>query len=105
MKTQYRQKSAERGEAEIMLFVTILVICGLISAALYGVGFMRQKKAARSDRYQAAIAARRTPAPFAPPLDPGEYYATCERKGWAPFAKNTSCDVLEESYREYDAMP
>lgn len=105
MKTQYRRKDGQRGEAELMLFVTVLAVCGLISAALYGVGFMRQKKIARSDHYHAAVAARGTPAPFAPALDPGEYYATCERKGWAPFAKNTSCDVLEESYREYDAMP
>lgn len=105
MKTLYRKKDGQKGEAELMLFFTVLAVCGLISAALWGVGLMRQKKIDRSDRHLAAVAARRTPAPFAPPLDPGEYYATCERKGWAPLAQNTSCEVLDESYREYDAMP
>lgn len=89
----------------MLLFVTALAICGLISGSLWLLGWVRHTKDARVDRRIMAMNARNQQAPFVPRLDPGEYYATCEKKIWAPLEKEVSCGVLPESFRELEIAP
>jgi hypothetical protein len=102
IKRSYHSKSREKGEAEVLLFLTALLICGLISGSLWLLGWVRQTKHARVDRHVIALNARNQQAPFVPRLDPGEFYATCEKKLWAPLSREVSCEVLPESYRELE---
>ena len=105
MAERYQRKGAQRGEAEVLLFFTVLGVCGLISAIFWGFRYVRENKNGAAEKRLAVITARQTPAPFAPPLDAGEYYTTCERSPLKLLSKNTSCEILDESYREYEAMP
>jgi hypothetical protein len=105
MNTLYRSKRGQEGEAEAMLFITVLVICGLISGALWLFGWVRETKDGKVDRRLAAQAARQTPAPLVPRLDPGEYYVSCEKQLWAPLSTGAPCTVLPESYREVEIVP
>ena len=105
MSLGYRRKQNEKGEAEVLFFATVLVIVGLISAALWIFGWVRETKDARVDANRVAAAARRTPAPFVPRLDPGEYYVSCKKSALTIVSGDASCDILEESYREREVHP
>jgi hypothetical protein len=98
-------RGSEKGEAEIMFFATVLVICGLISGALWLFGWVRQTKDSKVERHAIARMKRSEPAPFVPKLDPGEYYAKCGKTLWSALTTEVSCDILPESYREFEAMP
>jgi hypothetical protein len=101
----YRSKRGQEGEAEILLFVTVLEICCLISGALWLFGWVKDNKDGKVDRRLAAQVARLTPAPFVPRLDPGEYYASCGKSVWGALSSDTPCEILPESYRELDITP
>ncbi|MEY4669152.1 MAG: hypothetical protein RL518_1851 [Pseudomonadota bacterium] len=105
MQKLYRSKKGQEGEAEILLFITVLVICGLISGGLAVFEWVRETKDGKVDRRLAAQIARQTPAPFVPRLDPGEYYASCRKPLWAALSSDAPCDVEEESYRELEIIP
>jgi len=105
MRTSYRSKTGQKGEAEVLLFVTVLVICGIISGSLWLFGWVKDTKDAKVDRRLAAYVARQTPAPFVPPPDPGEYYVSCKKSLIAPLSSTASCEILPESYRELEIVP
>ncbi len=105
MNTLYRSKRGQKGEAEVLLFLTVIGVCVLISGGLWLFGWVRETKNGKVDRRLAAQIARQTPAPFVPRLDPGEYYVSCERQLWAPLSKEAPCGVLPESYREVEIGP
>ncbi len=105
MRTSYRSKTGQKGEAEVLLFVTVLVICGIISGSLWLFGWVKDTKDAKVDRRLAAYVARQTPAPFVPPLDPGEYYVSCKKPLWAALSSDAPCDILPESFRELEITP
>jgi hypothetical protein len=105
MNTLYRSKRGQKGEAEVLLFLTVIGVCVLISGGLWLFGWVRETKNGKVDRRLAAQIARQTPAPFVPRLDPGEYYVSCERQLWAPLSKEAPCGVLPESYREVEIVP
>lgn len=103
MQRSYRSKAGQEGEAEAALFITVVVICCLISAALWLFGWFRETKDGRVERRMAARieqTARKTPAPFASTIDAGEYYVTCQRSIFDIFKADTPCEILPESYRE-----
>lgn len=101
----YRSKAAQKGEAEVLLFATVLVVCCLISGALWLFGWVKDSKDSKVDRRLAAHVARQTAAPFVPPLDPGEYYVTCTKPLWAALSSDASCTILPESFRELEITP
>ena len=105
MKKLYRSKRGQEGEAEVLLFVTVLVICGLVSGALWLFGWVKETKDGKVDRRLAAQSARQTPAPFVPRLDPGEYYASCAKPLWRVLWSDASCQIEPESYRELEIIP
>jgi hypothetical protein len=105
MKKLYRSKRGQEGEAEVLLFVTVLVICGLVSGALWLFGWVKDTKDGKVERRLAAQIARQTPAPFVPPLDPGEYYASCAKPLWKVLSNGASCQIQPESYRELEIIP
>ena len=103
MRAHYKKKQNQKGEAEVLFFVTVLVIVGIISAALWILGWVKDTKNARVDASRIAAASRRTPAPFAPRLDPGEYYVSCKKSAATLVSRNVDCEILDESYREREA--
>lgn len=103
--TLHRSKAGQKGEAEVLLFLTVLVICCLISGALWLFGWVKDTKDSKVDRRLVARIARQTPAPFAPPLDPGEYYVSCKKPLWAALSSDAPCQILSESYRELEVTP
>jgi hypothetical protein len=105
MRKPYRSKATEKGEAEILLFATVLVICCLISGSLWLFGWVKDSKDGKVDRRLAAQIARQTPAPFVPLLDPGEYYASCTKPVWAALSSDAPCAILPESFRELEITP
>lgn len=105
MNKVYRSKQGEAGEAEVLLFVTILVICCVISGSLWLFGWVRETKDDKVDRRLVAQVARQTPAPFVPRLDPGEYYASCKKPIWSALSSDAPCQILPESYRELEITP
>jgi hypothetical protein len=100
-----KDRGREKGEAEILFFATVLVVVGLISGALWLLGWVRDSKDAKVERRTSAQIKRSEPAPFIPKLDPGEYYAKCEKPLWASLTTEVPCKILPESYRELEAMP
>jgi hypothetical protein len=105
MNKLYRSKRGQEGEAEVLLFVTVLVICCLISGALWVFGWVKDTKDGKVDRRFAAQIARQTPAPLVPRLDPGEFYVSCAKPLWGALATEAPCEILPESYRELDIAP
>ena len=105
MKKLYRSKRGQEGEAEVLLFFTVLAICCLISGALWLLGWVKNSKDDKVDRRHAAHVARLTPAPFIPPLDPGEYYVSCEKPVWGALSSDAPCNILPESFRELEITP
>ena len=105
MNKLYRSKRGQKGEAEVLLFVTVLVVCCVISGALWLFGWVKDTKDDKVDRRIAAQIARQTPAPFVPPLDPGEYYASCGKSLWNALSSDAPCEILPESYRELEITP
>jgi hypothetical protein len=105
MKKLYRSKRGQEGEAEVLLFLTVIAICCLISGSLWLFGWVKDTKDSKVDRRLAAQVARLTPAPFVPPLDPGEYYASCDKPLWAALSSDAPCRILTESYRELEMIP
>jgi len=105
MRTLYRSKAGQRGEAEVLLFITVLVVCCLISGALWVFGWVKESKDSKVDRRLAAYVARQTPAPFVPPLDPGEFYVSCQKPLWAALSSDAPCGILPESFREREITP
>jgi hypothetical protein len=103
--TSYRPKAAQKGEAEALLFITVLVVCCLVSGALWLFGWVKETKDSKVDRRLVAQIARQTPAPFVPPLDPGEYYVSCKKPLWAALSSDAPCAILSESYRELEVTP
>lgn len=105
MKLPYRSKAGQEGEAEALLFITVLAICGVISGALWLFGWVKETKDGKVDRRLAAQVARQTPAPFVPRLDPGEFYVSCQKPAWAALSSDAPCEILPESFRELEITP
>lgn len=107
MKTRYQSKQGQKGEAEILLFITVIVACCVLSAAMWLLGWVRETKNAKVDRRAlAAIAANaKDKAPFVPKIDPGEYYVTCGKSLTSLVNQSMSCEILSESYRELEVIP
>ena len=105
MNKPYYSKAGQKGEAEALLFITVIVLCGLVSGSLWLFDWVKDSKNSKVDRRIAAQIARQTPAPFVPALDPGEYYVSCTKPLWAALESNAPCAILSESYRELEITP
>lgn len=100
-----KDRGSEKGEAEVLLFVTVIVVAGLISGSLWLLGWVRDSKDSKVDRRAVAQAKRNEPAPFVPKLNPGEYYTKCEKPLWSALSTEVPCKILPVSYRELEVIP
>ncbi len=100
-----KKHRTERGEAEMLFFITVVVIAAVISGAMWTFGWVRETKDARVERIDRARIDRNKPAPFVVRTDPGEYYITCQKPLWSLLSKELPCEILEESYRELELRP
>lgn len=99
----YRDRGAEKGEAEVTLFITAVVVLSLISGGIWLIGWIRGTKDAKVERRAIAQLSRQTPVPFVRRVDPGEYLASCKKPLWAALSTTVPCEILPESYREIEA--
>jgi hypothetical protein len=105
MRTTPPIKSAERGEAEMMFFGVILIICGIISGSLVILNWVKDTKNAKVESMHTARLARMTPTPFSSRPDPGAYLVSCNKEPWQVLQTTVGCEVLPESYHEIFLAP
>ena len=95
----------ERGEAELMFFGIVVIICGIISGGLVILNWVKDTKNAKVDNGRAARLARLIPTPFAGRPDPGAYVVSCNKEPWQLLQTTVACSVLPESYGEIYLLP
>ena len=95
----------ERGEAELMFFGIVLVICGIISGTLVILNWVKNSKNAKVESAQMARLARLAPTPFSVRPDPGAYIVRCAKQPWNLLQTQVGCEVLPESYGEIYLAP
>jgi len=100
-----RHKRGEKGEAEMMFFGIVLIICGIISGSLLILNWVKDTKNDRVDRQRDSHLAKGTPTPFSARPDPAAYWAHCQKPALALFQTSYKCEVLPESYGELDFLP
>ena len=103
--TKSKRNSRERGEAELMFFGVVLVICGIVSGGLLILNWVKDTKNAKVDDARSAHLARLVPTPFSTRPDPGAYWAKCDKAPWALTQTTIGCEVLPESYGEIYLLP
>ncbi len=97
--------ASQRGEAELMFFGIVVVICALISGSLMLLNWVRDTKDAKVMNRALAHLNRGTPAPVNTTKDPGEYFVECRKPAWALTDSKVKCQVMNESYGELYLMP
>ena len=100
-----RNKRSEKGEAELMFFGIVLVICALISGSLMILNWIKETKEDRLREARDIKIARAKATPFSPRPDPDAYVAHCSKGGWTVLQTNYSCDVTPDSYGEIYLLP
>ena len=105
MSFSYRSKRSQEGEAEMMFFGIVLIICGIISGSLLLLNWIKDTKNDRVQRSREAHFAKGTPTPFSPRPDPAAYLAHCEKPSWAVLQTDFNCEVMPESYGEIYLIP
>jgi hypothetical protein len=102
---EQRKKSREKGEAELMFFGVIVIICGIISGTLFILNWVKDSKNAKVEAHQYARMYRMTPTPFSSRPDPAAYLATCNKQPWQVLQTTVPCEVMPESYGEIYLAP
>lgn len=100
-----RDKRSQKGEAEMMLFGIIVMLCALVSGSLMILNWVKDTKDAKVENAKYGIRARFTPAPVLTWKDPAAYYAHCKKSPAAILGKTVKCEVLDESYGELYLYP
>lgn len=101
----YRTKRSQAGEGELALFGIAVVVCALISGALFTFNWFKDTKNGKLDaRRQAAIDKLKSKEKFVASKDPDAYYVSCKRSLWQALNKNESCQITPYSYGELDFL-
>jgi len=100
-----QRPASQRGEAELMFFGIVVVICALISGSLMLLNWVKDTKDAKVRNRALAAMSRGTPAPVNTTKDPGEYYVECRKSPWALIDTKVKCQVMDESYGELYLIP
>jgi hypothetical protein len=100
-----REKGSQKGEAEMMLFGIVLLICALVSGSLAILNWVKDSKNAKVENAMFASRARFTPAPVLAWKDPAAYYAHCKKSPAALLGTTVKCKVMDESYGELYLYP
>ena len=90
-----RKKRSERGEAEMGFFMVVLVIAGIISAALAILHWVKQTK---DDRVERRWKITRVDSKVK--RQPGMYVAVCDRPLWKILSGTMQCSIDPDSYVE-----
>ena len=105
MSSKYRSKRGQEGEAEMMFFGIVLVICGIISGSLLLLNWIKDTKDDRVRRARDGALAKLTPTPHNARPDPAAYLVHCDKPGWAFLQTKFDCDVMPESYGGLYLLP
>lgn len=94
------RRRPEAGEAEMGLFIIVVIVCGLVSGSLFLLNWIKDAKDAKvlarmQDKRAEALARKARP-----PREPGSYFTHCQKPLWAALSSKAACDVLETSYVE-----
>jgi hypothetical protein len=100
-----RDKHSQKGEAEMMLFGIVVILCAVVSGSLMILNWVKDSKNAKVQEHLNARFKRGTPAPVLVAKDPAAYYAHCQKSPAALLSSTIKCDVMDESYGELYVMP
>jgi hypothetical protein len=105
MAQPFREKRSQKGEAEMMLFGIIVVLCAIVSGSLMILNWVKDSKNSKVQERLDARFKKGTPAPVVISKDPAAYYAHCQKSTWALLSTTIKCEVMEESYGELYLTP
>jgi hypothetical protein len=101
----YQHKKAQAGEGELATFGIAVVICALISGAIFAFNWFKDTKNGRLDaRRQAAIEKFKSKEKIATRKDPDAYYVSCKKSLWQALHRNVPCEITPDSYRELEFL-
>ncbi len=101
----FRDKRSQKGEAEMMLFGIVVVLCAIVSGSLMILNWVKDTKNAKVQEQLNARFKRGTPAPVLNTKDPAAYYAHCQKSPVSLLNSRVNCQVMDESYGELYVMP
>jgi hypothetical protein len=94
------RRKPEAGEAEMGLFIMVVIVCGLVSGSLFLLNWIKDSKdakvQARNIDRKAEAAARKA----RPKREPGSYVTHCQKPLHLAFSTKVECEILDESYVE-----
>lgn len=98
-------RRGERGEAEMMLFGVVVILCAIVSGTIILLNWIKDSKDAKiAQRIEKAMA-RGTPQPVPITKDPAEYFAHCQKSPAELLNNSVKCTVMDESYGELLLLP
>ncbi len=100
-----RDKRSQKGEAEMMLFGIVVILCGILSGSLWVLNWVKDSKNAKVQEHMNARFKRGTPAPVTISKDPAAYYANCRKSPVSLISTTIKCQVMDESYGELYLTP
>jgi hypothetical protein len=101
----FRDKRSQRGEAEMLLFGIVVLLCAIVSGSLMVLNWVKDSKNAKVQEHLSARFKRGTPAPVLVVRDPAAYYAHCQKSAASLMNATVKCEVMDESYGELYVMP
>lgn len=96
----YRSKRSQKGEAELMIFGIVVIICALISGSLWVLNWVKDSKNAKVENRRYEMISKQKQGPFVARADPAQYVVQCNGSVWKLLQTNYRCEVLPESYGE-----
>lgn len=101
----YRCKRSQAGEGELAIFGIAVVICALVSGALFTFNWVKDTKNGKLDaRRQAAIEKLKSKEKIIVRKDPDAYYVSCKKSLWKALEKKVSCEITPDSYGELEFL-
>jgi hypothetical protein len=101
----YRSKRSQAGEGELAIFGIAVLVCALISGAIFALNWFKDAKNGKIDaRRQAAIEKLKSRDKIIVNKDPDAYYVSCKRSLWQALQKNVSCQITPDSYVEMEFL-
>jgi hypothetical protein len=102
---KYRSKSAQRGEAELMMFGLVVVATILFSGTVWLLTWIKNNKYSEREARKLAAILEKKQSEYSGRRDPAEYLVFCDKPAWALTQTKYACRVLPESYGELFLMP
>lgn len=96
----YFRRKPEAGEAEMGLFIIVVIVCGLVSGSLFLLNWIKDAKDAKVLARMQDKRAEALMKKWRPPREPGSYFTHCQKPLWAALSTKAPCDVMVESYVE-----